>query len=53
MKVYSLDKSYMPIVRQLFNGYIFRKTDEKFGYVKCSEKQKEKIENFGIKLTLV
>ena len=50
MKVYIVDKSKLSIIRSMFHGYIFRRQDDKHGYVKCSPVQKTKIENLGIKL---
>jgi len=53
MKEYSTDKNNMPFIRTLFDGYVFRAIRDGVGYVKCSTRQKEKIEQFGIKLKLV
>lgn len=54
MKVYSTDIINMPKIRAIYDGYIFRsKTKEGLGLVKCSIKQKERIESYNIVLTLI
>lgn len=50
MLVYSTDINNIPKIRSIFYGYIFRKTENGVGYVKCSLKEKEILESHGIKL---
>jgi hypothetical protein len=50
MKTYTTDKENMPTINKIFWGYVFRNIKDGVGYVKCSLKQKEKIESFGIEL---
>lgn len=47
MKEYRVEVGDMPIIREMFNGVIFRRIENGYGYVRCTEKDKEFIENSG------
>jgi len=47
MKEYRVESGDMPIIRELLDGYIFRRIENGYGYVFCTEKDKEFIENSG------
>lgn len=42
----------LAIIRELFSGFIHRRTEDGICYVMCSEIQKKIIENSGNKITL-
>lgn len=53
MKTYSTDIQNMVKIRAIFQGYIFRRTENGIGYVKCSDRAADTIKRFGITLTEV
>ena len=53
MKTYSTDIKNMAVIRAMFYGYIFRRTENGIGYVKCTDRQAQTIKRFGITLTEV
>ena len=53
MKEYQVDIKQLPLIRKIFDGYIFRRIADGIGYVKCTSKEADVIERNGIRLTEV
>lgn len=51
MKTYTTNASNMPTIRAMFHGYIFRRIENGIGYVKCCDKDANRIRRNGIDLT--
>ena len=50
MKTFEVDIKLMPLIRELFNGYIFRRTEEGKGYVRADKTQVKTMKKLGIEL---
>lgn len=51
MKIYTTEAKNIPIIRAMFDGYIFRRVENGVGYVKCPDRYAAIIRNNGLELT--
>ena len=52
-KVYSVALSDLPNIKAMFYGFIFNRTENGVGYVKCTDKDAELIRNANFLITEV
>jgi hypothetical protein len=51
MKTYTTTITNLAAIRELFDGYVFRRNEKGIGYIKVCENDRKRIERAGIELT--